>query len=149
MGANEHVLHGSFCKRLASSEFGLDIEEIVHRAWDMHSEPNTFADGLKSIDRAWASISLDIGGFKILSFGESVKGHITMILDVTTRSLVGAFEQRIIRPTCRRLNCKTSSLCRYMKHLKSLCAFTRWRSDLMRSLMPLLMTVQTQLKNHR
>ena len=120
MDANEHILQGSFCRRLISPEFDLDIEEILHKAWHKNSEPNTFADSLKPIDGVWASRSLEIGGFKILSFGESVGNHITIIFDVSTRSLIGAFEYRIVRQACRRLNCKTSSLGRYNEILEKL-----------------------------
>ena len=58
MDANEHILRGTFCRRLTYPEFGLDIEEMVHVAWHTTSEPNTFADGSKPIDGVWASYSL-------------------------------------------------------------------------------------------
>ena len=120
MDANEHVLHGQFCRRLTSADVGLDIEEMSHQAWDQNHEPNTFADGSKLIDGVWASHSLEIRGFKILSFGESVSNHSTMVFDVSTQCLVGKFEQRIVRPACRRLNCKTSSLSKYNRILERL-----------------------------
>ena len=56
----------------------------------------------------------------MLSFGESVGDHRTMIFDVSTRSLIGKFEHRIVRAGCRRLNCKTSSLTSYNRILESL-----------------------------
>ena len=68
----------------------------------------------------WASRSLEIGGFKMLSFGESVGDHRTMIFDVSTRSLIDKFEHRLVRAGCRRLNCKTSSLTSYNRILESL-----------------------------
>ena len=58
----------------------------------------------------------------MLSFGESVGDHRTMIFDVSTRSLIGKFEHRIVRAGCRRLNCKTHSLHSYNSILESLMA---------------------------
>ena len=86
MDSNKHILRGSFCKQLTSSEFGLGIEEILNRAWDKNTEPNSFADGSNPIDGVWDSYSIEIGGFKILSVGESVDNHSTVIFDVFTRS---------------------------------------------------------------
>ena len=43
-----------------------------------------------------------------------------MIFDVSTRSLIGAFEHRIVGPSCRRLNYKTPSLGRYNEILEKL-----------------------------
>ena len=54
-----------------------------------NGEANTHADGSIPIDDVWASKSLEIGGFKILPFDESVGNHATMIFDVSTHSLIG------------------------------------------------------------
>ena len=78
MDANEHVLDGPFTRQLREE---LDLEEISHKAW-RGSPPNTHISGSKPIDDVWASRSLEIGGFKILSFPESVGDHRTMIFDV-------------------------------------------------------------------
>ena len=120
MDASGYVLHGNFCKRLAPAGFRLAIEEISHKAWDKNCEQNTFADRSKPIDGVWASRSLETGGFKTLSVGESIGSHSTMIFYVSLRSLVGKFEHRIVKPVCRRLHCKTSSMDRYNKILKEL-----------------------------
>jgi len=119
MDANEHVLYGGLCKRLLDEKLGLNLAEISHKAWS-EQEPNTYIDGSKPIDGVWASEGLEIGGFKMLSFGESVGDHRTMIFDVTTRSLIGKFEHRVVRADCRRLNCKTHSLISYMTILERL-----------------------------
>ena len=65
------------------------------------------------IDDVWATSNIEIKGFKILPFSESVGDHSTMIFDVTSRSLLGKFEHRIVRKACRRLNTKTPNLSRY------------------------------------
>ena len=61
----------------------------------------------------------------MLSFGESIGDHRTMIFDVSTRSLIGLFEHRIVRAGCRRLNCQTTSMGRYNKLLESLMTQNR------------------------
>ena len=75
MDANEHVLDGTFTRRLRGE---LELDEISHRAW-RGTPPNTHISGSKPIDGVWASRSLEIGGFKILSFSESVGDHRTMV----------------------------------------------------------------------
>ena len=64
--------------------------------------------------------SLEIGRFKILSFGESVGDHITMILDVSTLSLIGKYEHKVVWILCRCVNYKNLSLSKYIKILKKL-----------------------------
>ena len=96
MDANEHILTDSFTSCLTDYVNGLDLEEIYHRAWGAE-EPNTFIDGQRPIDGVCVSKSLEIGGFKLLSFGENIGDQRTTIFDVTTRSLIGKFEHRVVR----------------------------------------------------
>ncbi len=90
----------------------MDLEEISHKAWG-GKEVNMHIDGLQPIDGFWASRSLEIGGFLILPFSRSVGDHRLMIFDVTSRSLLSVFENRVVRAEHRRLNTQTSSLVRY------------------------------------
>jgi hypothetical protein len=55
----------------------------------------------------------------VLSFAESVGGQCTFIFDVTTHSLMGQHEHRVILPGCCGLNTKTSSLPRYNEILEN------------------------------
>ena len=87
MDTNEHILMGNLTSRLPDSMTGLELEEISSRAWDF-DEPNTFIDGRKPIDGVWASRCLEIGGFKLLSFGESIGDHRTKIFDVSMMSIL-------------------------------------------------------------
>ena len=104
----------SLNRSLLDDSLGLGLVEILYKAWDGH-ESNTYIDGSKPIGGVWASRCLEIGGFRLLSFWESVGDHRTMIFDVITRSLIGKFEQRVVRASCRRLSCKTYSLFIYTK----------------------------------
>ena len=83
-------------------------------------EPNTFTGGYKPIDGVWVLVELEIGGFKILPFLESVGNHRTMGFDVSTQLLIGEFKHWVVRAACRRLNIKTASLSRYNAVLKRL-----------------------------
>ena len=93
--------------------------EISHRAWGLN-KPNNNTDGSIPINGVWVSLSLKIGGFNILSFNESVGNHSTMIFDVSTRSLIGEHDHKVVRAACRRPKCKTPSLGRYKDILKNL-----------------------------
>jgi len=77
MDANEHVLNGPLCRRLRDEVTGLDLEEISHKAWG-GEEVNTHIDGSLPIDGVWVSCSLEIGGFLILPFSQSVGDHRSM-----------------------------------------------------------------------
>ena len=86
MDANEYVTRGIF---------GKDLENIgLFKASNVHwgrKEPNTHKDGSIPIDCVWATSNLEIKGFKILPFSESMSDHRTMIFYVTSRSLFGKF----------------------------------------------------------
>ena len=96
----------------------------MHGGWGAE-EPKTFIDGQQTIDGVWSSTILEIGSFKLLSFGESIGDHRTMIFDVTTRSLIGKFEHRVVKAGCRRLNYNTSSMSRYNTLLEKLVTQNR------------------------
>ena len=112
MDANEHVLTGQFTRQLAN----VGLKEVSHKQWG-DSEPNTYIDGSQPIDGVWISSGLELGGLLILPFSMSVGDHRTILFDLSTRSLIGKFEHRIVRSACRRLNTKNSSLGRYTKIL--------------------------------
>ena len=94
--ANKHILDGPFTCWLLEL---LDLEEIPHKAW-RGSPPKTHISGSKLIDGVWASRSLEIGSFNILSFSKSVSNHGTVIFDVSTRSLIGIFKHHVVRSGC-------------------------------------------------
>ena len=124
MDTNKNILHDIFTSLLTDDMNGLDLEEVIHRVWGAE-EQNTFIDGYRPIDEVWASTCLEIGGFKLLSFRGIFGDHRTMIFDVTTCSLIGNFEHRVVMAGCRRLNCKASSMKKYIKLLEKLMAENR------------------------
>ena len=81
--------------------------------WE-NTPPNTHIRGKDPIDGIWTSITLDIVGLKILGFYSSVGDHRGMVFDVTSQSLLGVHENRVIRAGSQRLNSKNaSSVSRY------------------------------------
>ena len=66
----------------------IGLFEASHVHWG-RKEPNTHIDESISIDNVWATSNLEIKGFKILPFSESVGDHRMMIFDVTSRSILG------------------------------------------------------------
>ncbi len=82
----------------------IGLREATHTSWG-HNEPNTHVSGSIPIDRVYHSSSLEITSTMMLSFHEGVGNHRTMLVDITTRSLLGTDGMRIVRPAARRLTC--------------------------------------------
>ena len=72
--ANEHILTGNLGAALTGSKWDLGLKEVSHRAWGAQP-PNTNIRGKDPIDGVWASSTLEVVGFKILSFYSSVGDH--------------------------------------------------------------------------
>jgi hypothetical protein len=97
MDANENVIDGPLCKRLAD----LGLSPNAHR---LHGFiPNTHVSGSECIDEVWSSIGLEVTGIQLQSFHKSIGDHRTFIVDFTTRSAIGLYAHLIVRPDCRRL----------------------------------------------
>ena len=56
------------------------------------------------IDGVYHSPALEITSIMQLSFHEGVGDHKTTIIDVTTRSVIGKFERKVVTPQARRLS---------------------------------------------
>ena len=91
-------MDGTLPRRL----FELGLVEATHQTWTNNTLPNTHIDGSIPIDGLYHSQELEPSTMQ-LSFHEGVGDHRTLIVDVTTRSLIGMDKFKIIRPTARRL----------------------------------------------
>ena len=111
---NEHIINGKLAKQL----FSLDLEEATHLFWT-DEEPHTYIDGKIPIDGVYHSRELEIVSSLQLSFHEGVGDHRTVLVDITSRSLLGQDKFKILRPAARRLNSsdKTSTE-RYVKYVE-------------------------------
>ena len=103
MDANEHITNGLLHAKLTGKDIGL--KEVSHRSWG-DNPPNTHVNGSIPIDGIFASPDLEIMHCLFLSFHESVGDHRTMIVEISTRSILGQHQSTIVRPTTRRLTTK-------------------------------------------
>ena len=99
--SNEHILRGTIARMLAESQ--INMHEISHTFWEKGKEHNTHVNGKQPIDGIYSTPDIDAQGFLALSFHESVGDHRTSFIDITSSSMVGAFQSHIVRPTSRRL----------------------------------------------
>lgn len=120
MDANENVIDGQLCSQLST----LGFSPWAHK---LHGTvPNTHVEGSECIEEFWGSHGLEVTGVKLLSFHEGIGDHRPFIVDFTSRSAIGLFLHRIIRPDCRRL---------IMAHAASVATYRR--------------IVEDQFKRHR
>jgi hypothetical protein len=97
MDANENVLTGPLCSRLAE----LGFTPCAH---SLHGHiPNTHVSGTECIDEVWSSFGLEVTGVQVQSYHNSVGDHRSFLVDFTTRSAIGLYAHLIVRPDCRRL----------------------------------------------
>lgn len=96
---NEHILTSGLAREI----LGLGLEEATHRQWPEGVEPRTYIRGSGPIDAVYHSPGLEITSVAQLSFHEGVGDHRTIIVDVSSRSMIGQDNFRIVRPTARRL----------------------------------------------
>jgi hypothetical protein len=100
MDANEHVVNGPLCRRLAN----LGLSPMATR---LHgTPPNTHVNGTQCIDEVWTTPGIEVTGIQISSFHESFSDHRAFIVDFTSRSAIGLYAHRILRGNCRRLTLK-------------------------------------------
>ena len=76
-------------------------------------------NGSDPIDTVIRSREIEVKGFLMLPFSESVGDHRSMVLQVATLSMVGKFQHKIVYPACRRLTMSNlPCLRRYIARLK-------------------------------
>ena len=98
---NEHSLNGKIARRLRSDD--IELNECTHSFWPDQCEPNTHIDGSQPIDGIFATPDIDVTNCLLLSFHESIGDHRTAILEFTTKSAIGRYQGKIVRPSSRRL----------------------------------------------
>jgi hypothetical protein len=102
---NEHILNGT----LPQEYFCLGLLEATHEYWE-DQEPCTFVYGdCKPIDGVYHTPDLTIMVLAQLSFHEGVGDHTTVLVDISTSSMLGKFERRVVPPKARRLEMKNEN----------------------------------------
>ena len=74
----------------------------------MGEEPNTYICGSEPTDAVYYSDNLEIVATKQLSFHQGIGDHRTAMMDVSTCSMIGLNEYKIVRPTARKLSSKNA-----------------------------------------
>jgi len=101
------------------------MEEFSHKCWG--SEPSrTHARGSGPIDGGYKSSELEILNISMLNFVDSPGDHRSLLLDVSTRSMLGEHLNMICRPVSRRLvMSQRDSVKRYNRIVKEHCSIHR------------------------
>lgn len=82
---NEHIL----TSRLAQDLREIGLEEATHLQWPEGVEPRTYIQGSGPNDAVYHTPNLEIVSSMQLSFHEGVGDHRTVIVDVSSRSMIG------------------------------------------------------------
>jgi hypothetical protein len=99
---NEHILTGHLAKAFQR----LGLLEATHLNWK-GSKPQTFVFGKgEPINGMYHSPELEITSIMQLSFHKGVGDNKTTLVDVTTRSVIGKPERRVVMPQARKLSNK-------------------------------------------
>ncbi len=122
---NKHIIMGTLPKAFQR----LGLLEATHLNWE-GTKPSTFVFGKgKPIDGVFHSPELEIMAVMQLSFHEGVGDHKTTIIDITTRSIIGKFERRVVTPQSRRLSTrKEKSMKEYIKWTTQQCRLHKLQS---------------------
>jgi hypothetical protein len=100
MDINDHPLHNKFYSTLKEQNTGM--EEFTHKCWGP-KEPYTQHLGKSPIDGSYKSPEVEIVNRSMLNFAESPGNHRSLLLNISTRSLLGKFRYKVCHPVSRRL----------------------------------------------
>jgi hypothetical protein len=122
---NKHIITGTLPKEFQR----LGLLEATHLNWE-GTKPSTFVFGKgEPIDGIFHSPELEITAVMQLSFYEGVGDHKTTIIDVTTRSVIGKFERRVVTTQSRRLLTRNEkSMKEYIKWTTQQCRLHKLKS---------------------
>ena len=99
MDVNGDPLRNNLCRSIKAGSDGM--EEFTHKCWGSEP-PRTHARGSAPIDGGYISHELEILNLCMLNFVDSPGDHRSLLLDVSTRSMLGQFLNTICRPVSRR-----------------------------------------------
>jgi hypothetical protein len=100
MDANKYPTEGKFSRKLA--KMNLDMHKFSHKCWGP-TPPYTHINSTQPIDSGYISFEIAVVNLSMLNFTDSPGNHRSLILDVSTRSLLGGFWHKVCRPVSRRL----------------------------------------------
>jgi hypothetical protein len=98
INVNGHPLHNDLYRQLW--ERGIEMEEFSHKCWGPKA-PYTHPTGKSPIDGAYKTPEVEIVNLCMLTFAESPGNHRSLCFDISTRSLLGKFRNKICPPVSR------------------------------------------------
>ena len=119
MDVNGDPLRNNLYKSIQEGADGM--EEFSHKCWGS-KPPRTHARGSGPRDGGYISSELEILNLSMLNFVDSPGDHRSLLLDVSTKSMLGEHLNTICRPVSRRLvMSQRDSVKRYNRIVKEQC----------------------------
>jgi hypothetical protein len=123
MDVNGDPLRNNLYKLIGARSDGM--EEFSHKCWG-EEPPRTHARGSGPIDGGYTTPEIEILNLSMLNFVDSPGDHRSLLLDVSTRSMLGEYSYSICRPVSRRLvMSQKDSLKKYNKIVQEQCSIHR------------------------
>jgi hypothetical protein len=114
MDLNYHPLRNKLYTKLKEH----NMTEFSHKCWGP-KEPYMHHSGTSRFFCGYKTPDIEIVNIAMLNFAESPGDHRSLILDVSTRSLLGIYRYKICRPVSRWLvTSQVSSVQRYNKIIR-------------------------------
>ncbi len=111
MDMNKHALRGPVAHCLTT----MGLTEATHHHWS-DKEPHTYIGGVEPINGVWHIPDLKVLAVLQLSFHKGVGDHCTFLVDITTYSMIGRQEFKVV---AQRLNSTNHwARLRYNQHLE-------------------------------
>jgi hypothetical protein len=111
---NEHGLRG----RLATQLLKMGLLEETHTIWGM-TEPHTYVHGTEPIDGVWLTPDLEVMCTTQLSFYEGVGNLCFIIVDISTKLVIGKQECHVVHTHGRCLSSRNErALAKYILYLE-------------------------------
>ncbi len=122
MDVNDNPLHNPLYKKL--KQMGTEMQEFTHKCWGSKA-PHTHARGTRPINGGYKSPEVEIMNISMRTFTKSLSDYRPIMFDITSRSLLGEFTPKIIRPVSRRLvNLQPKAVGTYNRILTSNSGYT-------------------------
>ena len=123
MDVNADPLRNNLYNNIRKGPEGM--QEFTHTCWGP-TPPHTYARGSGPIDGGYKSPEIEITNLSMLTFADSPGDHRSLLLDISTRSMIGDHLNKICRPVSRRLvTAQQSSVNKYNDIVQDQCTIHR------------------------
>jgi hypothetical protein len=98
MDVNKHPIEGKFSRRLAAKS--PDMHKFLHKCWGPVAS-YTHINGSQPINGGYKSPEIEVVNLAMLNFKDSPGDHRSLIVNISTRLLLGEFQHKVCRPVSR------------------------------------------------